>query len=83
NPPYISMQSEQGVQRAKDVVNNWSYNGNNSATNWEAGLKQVKEQDYDVVYFITDGMPTTSSTIKNKGIGGEFVQASALNDAIK
>lgn len=83
NPPYISMQSEQGVQRAKDVVKNWSYNANNSATNWEAGLKQVKDHDYDVVYFITDGMPTTSSTIKGKGIGGEFVQASALNDAIK
>ncbi|MEB2597357.1 SpaA isopeptide-forming pilin-related protein [Corynebacterium amycolatum] len=83
NPPYISMLSEQGVQRAKDVVKNWSYNANNSATNWEAGLKQVKNHDYDVVYFITDGMPTTSSTIKSKGIGGEFVQASALNDAIK
>lgn len=83
NPPYISMQSEQGVQRAKDVVKNWSYNANNSATNWEAGLKQVKDHDYDVVYFITDGMPTTSSTIASKGIGGEFVQASALNDAIK
>lgn len=83
NPPYISMQSGQGVQRAKDVVKNWSYNENNSATNWEEGLKQVKDNDYDVVYFITDGMPTTSSTIKNKGIGGEFVQASALNDAIK
>lgn len=83
NPPYISMQSEQGVQRAKDVVKNWSYNANNSATNWEAGLKQVKDHDYDVVYFITDGMPTTSSTIKSKGLGGEFVQASALNDAIK
>ena len=83
NPPYISMQSEQGVQRAKDVVKNWSYNADNSATNWEAGLKQVKDHDYDVVYFITDGMPTTSSTIKSKGIGGEFVQASALNDAIK
>lgn len=83
NPPYISMLSEQGVQRAKDVVKNWSYNANNSATNWEAGLKQVKDHDYDVVYFITDGMPTTSSTIKSKGIGGEFVQASALNDAIK
>ncbi|WP_232250827.1 SpaA isopeptide-forming pilin-related protein [Corynebacterium amycolatum] len=83
NPPYISMLSEQGVQRAKDVVKNWSYNANNSATNWEAGLKQVKDNDYDVVYFITDGMPTTSSTIKSKGIGGEFVQASALNDAIK
>ena len=83
NPPYISMQSEQGVQRAKDVVKNWSYNANNSATNWEAGLKQVKDSDYDVVYFITDGMPTTSSTIKSKGIGGDLVQASALNDAIK
>lgn len=83
NPPYISMLSEQGVQRAKDVVKNWSYSANNSATNWEAGLKQVKDHDYDVVYFITDGMPTTSSTIKSKGLGGEFVQASALNDAIK
>ncbi|MDV2430849.1 SpaA isopeptide-forming pilin-related protein [Corynebacterium tuberculostearicum] len=83
NPPYISMQSEQGVQQAKDVVNNWSYQANNSASNWEEGLKQVKDHDYDVVYFITDGMPTTSSTIKSKGIGGEFVQASALNDAIK
>ena len=77
------MLSEQGVQRAKDVVKNWSYNADNSATNWEAGLKQVKDHDYDVVYFITDGMPTTSSTIKSQGIGGEFVQASALNDAIK
>ncbi|CAB0876896.1 LPXTG cell wall anchor domain-containing protein [Corynebacterium diphtheriae] len=83
NPPYISMQSEQGFQKAKDVVKNWSYDANNSDTNWEAGLKQVKDHDYDVVYFITDGMPTTSSTIKSKGIGGEFVQASALNDAIK
>lgn len=83
NPPYISMQSDEGVRQARNIVQNWNYNSNNSATNWEAGLKQVKNHDYDVVYFITDGMPTTSSTIKGKGIGGEFVQASALNDAIK
>lgn len=83
NPPYISMQSDEGVRQARNVVQNWEYNSNNSATNWEEGLKQVKDHDYDVVYFITDGMPTTSSTIKGKGIGGEFVQASALNDAIK
>ncbi|SCX25003.1 SpaA isopeptide-forming pilin-related protein [Corynebacterium jeikeium] len=82
NPPYISMQSQSGVAEAKRVVNNWSYNANNSATNWEEGLKQVKGQNYDVVYFITDGMPTYSSTIKSQGIGGEFVQESALNDAI-
>ena len=82
NPPYISMLTQDGVTQAKRVVSNWNYNANNSATNWQAGLQQVKAGDYDVVYFITDGMPTTSSTIKSKGIGGEFVQASALNDAI-
>ena len=82
NPPYISMQTTAGVNQAKRVVDNWAYNPNNSATNWQAGLQQVKAGNYDVVYFITDGMPTTSSTIKSKGIGGEFVQASALNDAI-
>ncbi|PMD05824.1 fimbrial assembly protein [Brevibacterium paucivorans] len=82
NPPYISMLTQDGVTQAKRVVSNWNYNANNSATNWQAGLQQVKAGNYDVVYFITDGMPTTSSTIKSKGIGGEFVQASALNDAI-
>lgn len=84
NPPYISMQSEQGVQQAKNVVEKWRYDGRDqkSNTNWQEGLQQVKDQGYDVVYFITDGMPTTSSTIKSKGINGEFVQASALNDAI-
>ena len=82
NPPYISMDSQEGIDEAKQVVSNWNFNQNNSATNWQAGLQQVKAGNYDVVYFITDGMPTTSSTIKSKGIGGEFVQASALNDAI-
>ena len=82
NPPYISMQSQSGVNEAKSVVSNWAYNANSGATNWQEGLKQVQGQNYDVVYFITDGMPTTSSTIKSKGIGGEFVQKSALNDAI-
>lgn len=82
NPPYISMQTTAGVNQAKSVVENWAYKATNSATNWQAGLQQVKAGNYDVVYFITDGMPTTSSTIKSKGIGGEFVQASALNDAI-
>lgn len=29
-------------------------------TNYEAGLEQVPSGEYDVVYFITDGLPTTS-----------------------
>lgn len=80
NPPYISLQSDDGVSRAKRIVSNWVADG---STNWEAGLEQVAAGNYDVVYFITDGMPTISSTTKSKGIGGEVVQASALNDAIK
>ena len=82
NPPYVSMQTQAGVDTAKDVISNWSYTPGNGSTNWEAGLNQVKGQNYDVVYFITDGMPTTSTTtLKNRV--GEFVQKSAVNDAIK
>ncbi|CAB0628296.1 VWA domain-containing protein [Corynebacterium diphtheriae] len=79
NPPYISLQSDDGVSRAKSIVSNWNGNG---STNWEAGLKQVAAGNYDVVYFITDGMPTYSSKAPQLGLGGEFVQESALNQAI-
>ncbi|MCT1548108.1 SpaA isopeptide-forming pilin-related protein [Corynebacterium amycolatum] len=79
NPPYISLQSEQGVNRAKSIVANWQGDG---STNWEAGLKQVAAGNYDVVYFITDGMPTYSSKAPGLKLGGEFVQESALNQAI-
>lgn len=79
NPPYISLQTEQGVSRAKSIVSNWNSNG---STNWEEGLKQVAAGNYDVVYFITDGMPTYSSKAPGLKLGGEFVQESALNLAI-
>lgn len=79
NPPYISLQSERGVNEAKRIVSNWNGNG---STNWEAGLKQVAAGNYDVVYFITDGMPTYSSKAPGLKLGGEFVQESALNQAI-
>ncbi|MEY8210567.1 SpaA isopeptide-forming pilin-related protein [Corynebacterium sp. MNWGS58] len=78
--PYISLWSAQGVTEAKGVVSKWT-NGSGS-TNWEAGLLQVADGNYDVVYFITDGMPTFSSKSRELGLGGEFVQASALNQAI-
>lgn len=78
----VSMSSQDGVKKAKEAVNNWSFVPGNEATDWQAGLKQVQKDNYDVVYFITDGMPTISSGTRAKGIGGEFVQATALNDAI-
>lgn len=81
NPPYESMESEEGVAKVKQAVANWNRVSADS-TNWEAGLQQVKDGDYDIVYFITDGMPTYSSKSRPLGINGEFVQASALNAAI-
>lgn len=78
----VSMSSQDGVKKAKEAVNNWEFVPGNEATDWQAGLKQVQKDNYDVVYFITDGMPTISSGTRAKGIGGEFVQATALNDAI-
>lgn len=78
--PYISLWSAQGVKEAKDVVSKWTNGG--GSTNWEEGLRQVSDGNYDVVYFITDGMPTFSSKSRELGLGGDFVQASALNRAI-
>lgn len=79
NPPYLSMKTAAEVQKAKNLVSRWNSDG---STNWEAGLKQVKSGDYDVVYFITDGMPTLSSKSSSLKLDGSFVQESALNQAI-
>lgn len=78
--PYISLWNAQGVKEAKDVVSKWTNGG--GSTNWEAGLLQVADGNYDVVYFITDGMPTLSSKSRDLGLDGAFVQESALNQAI-
>ncbi|CAB0730692.1 LPXTG cell wall anchor domain-containing protein [Corynebacterium diphtheriae] len=79
-PPYISLRNRQGVDEAKRIVTNWTSGG--GSTNWEGGLRQISDGNYDVVYFITDGMPTFSSKSRELGLGGDFVQASALNQAI-
>nr|WP_120490885.1 SpaA isopeptide-forming pilin-related protein [Corynebacterium lactis] len=80
NPPYISLQDQAGVNQAKSVINNWR--GGGGATNWEAGLAQVAGQHYDVVYFITDGMPTYSDETARLKASGGMTQESALNAAI-
>ena len=32
--------------------------GHRAATNWDRGLAQLQGKNYDVVYFVTDGLPT-------------------------
>lgn len=75
-----------------NVLEDWKTERTASATNWEAGLKQVQGQGYDVVYFITDGMPTyddlgwqTKDGTKDGeplDHAGAFVQEKSLNQAI-
>ena len=74
------------------AIDQWTSTNAGNATNWEAGLKQVQGSGYDIVYFITDGMPTydnsgwqnydrnpEKSLLPN---AGAFVQATSLNRAI-
>lgn len=74
------------------AINEWKKENAGNATNWEAGLKQVQGSGYDIVYFITDGMPTYDNSgwqnydrDPNKALlpnTGAFVQATSLNRAI-
>lgn len=74
------------------AIDGWTTAKNGDATNWEAALNAVKKDNYDVVYFITDGMPTFDEDgWQNKGgttagdpyaYAGAFVQERSLNRAI-
>ena len=73
------------------AIDSWKSGSVGGATNWEAALKQVQDNKYDVVYFITDGMPTSdnsnwqNSLIEKDRNGfnfGAFVQETSLNRAV-
>lgn len=60
-----SLNDEVGVKKLRDAVNgfNATFKRNEQGgTNYQAGLKQVPNGEFDVVYFITDGLPTTNNT---------------------
>ncbi|UQV59720.1 SpaA isopeptide-forming pilin-related protein [Corynebacterium propinquum] len=60
-----SLNDKNGVQKLRDAVDgfNATFRRNeHGGTNYQAGLKQVPNGEFDVVYFITDGLPTTNNT---------------------
>ena len=59
--------------------------GGRGGTNWEAGLEQIPDGKYDVVYFITDGLPTTSNRdYPGEGFDvGELTNQSDLSRAVE
>ncbi len=59
-----SLNDKDGVQKLRDAVDgfNATFRRNeHGGTNYQAGLKQVPNGEFDVVYFITDGLPTTNN----------------------
>lgn len=82
--PYYVMSDAGNVQYLKSVVNQWRENS--GSTNWKEGLEQLEGQGYDLVYFMTDGAPTTvfpeGSEAEQQGYGG-FTDVVDLNEAIK
>lgn len=86
------LQKPEEVEALRDAVKafetfefqQWTRNGR-GGTNYEAGLKQVPAGEYDVVYFITDGLPTTSDR-DYPGAGldvGELINQSDLARAVE
>ena len=55
--------------------------GNPGGTNWEGGLGQIPLETYDVVYFITDGVPTTNNAQTGVDLGTQ-THAADVTDAV-
>ncbi|MCS5478769.1 VWA domain-containing protein [Corynebacterium sp. YIM 101645] len=89
NLPATSLQDEAGQSQLRGAVNAL-YNRPNSndpqgGTNWQGGLRQVANDmdngvEYDVVYFITDGVPTFDDAGAHRG--GNSTELREINNAI-
>lgn len=83
-----SLNDEVGVKKLRAAVGgfNTTFKRNEQGgTNYQAGLKQVPNGEFDVVYFITDGLPTTNN-IDYPGQGfdnGNHINKSDLSLAVE
>lgn len=82
----LSLNNEDDVQKLRDAVNAiaepFTRNGR-GGTNYEAGLNQVPRGEFDVVYFISDGLPTTSKRDYPLGFDiGTLINQSDLSAAV-
>lgn len=68
---------EYGLRYSDDEYDDWG------GTNWEGALKDVRSSGvkYDVVYFITDGVPTTNSDKSPLNYGGQEFDDGGDSDA--
>lgn len=82
--PYFDVRDSDGVAKVREAIDQWGGGVKDGEyTNWEAGLQQVQGQGYDLVYFITDGMPTTDAASAEKNYQSAFMGIQSLNAAVK
>ncbi len=83
--PRLDLTNRRDVQTALSTIQNFDYGNHSSSdeytdsggTNWEGALRNVRKAGvhYDVVYFVTDGVPTTNiahlpENAEGKDVGG-------------
>lgn len=59
-----SLNDENGVRKLRAALNGFTatyQRSEHGGTNYQAGLQQVPHGEFEVVYFITDGLPTTNN----------------------
>lgn len=95
-PDYRDVNDENGLRDIYNAVDEWELNSGigdlskeeqnklpNLTTNWAEGLEQLEGNDYDAVYFITDGIPTSDPESQSQvGINQSFFKERSLNLAI-
>ncbi|MFH6890947.1 SpaA isopeptide-forming pilin-related protein [Corynebacterium aurimucosum] len=82
----LSLNNEGDVQKLREAVNAIAEpfeRDGRGGTNYEAGLSQVPSGEFDVVYFISDGLPTTSKRDYPLGFDiGTLINQSDLSAAV-
>ncbi|MCT1683978.1 VWA domain-containing protein [Corynebacterium appendicis] len=61
----IEIQEPGSADDLTQAIENMNLRG--AATNWDRGIGQIPEGTYDVVYFITDGLPTVFGNAEGSG----------------
>lgn len=84
-----NLNDAEGVKDLRNAVKGFQNRtrkpGGRGGTNYEAGLKQIPENKFDIVYFVTDGLPTTSDRdYPGEGFDvGELSNQSDLSRAVE
>ncbi|CAB0935583.1 surface-anchored fimbrial subunit [Corynebacterium diphtheriae] len=75
NVEALELSSESGIKQAIEQIDTLRTGGDAGGTNWEAALLRVAEAktQYDIVYFITDGLPTTNEELFPRNLNGRLI----------